>query len=327
MAFVIVSAGTATMSPPRTIGLRPLVLGGGVAMLVVMAACVAGGYLAGRVHRDELEYSSPALLPSPIASPTQPSPDPAALEPASLEPAERRVLIERVGALSGRMTRVESEAAVLAVRLGLPSVASGAASDTPGGGPLVPLAGDDTPPRATLPPVSDRAFGIAELERDLERLEAELADMHEAALEHELARMALPNRLPVPGRKVTSGFGTRRDPLTGRLARHTGLDIPAPRGTAILASGGGRVRSAGYNGAYGNTVIIDHGAGLATLYGHASRLYVRKGDIVMPQQRIAAVGSTGRSTGPHLHFEVIRNGRRVAPEQYLAVVPGRKHGS
>jgi murein DD-endopeptidase MepM/ murein hydrolase activator NlpD len=120
--------------------------------------------------------------------------------------------------------------------------------------------------------------------------------------------------------RVSSGFGVRHDPFTGRLARHMGLDIPAQHGTPILASGGGRVLSAGHRGPYGKAIVIDHGDGLQTLYGHCSKLYVRAGELVMPQQKIAAVGSTGRSTGPHLHFEVIRNGKRVAPGQVLAGV-------
>jgi len=80
------------------------------------------------------------------------------------------------------------------------------------------------------------------------------------------------------------------------------------------------VITAGASGAYGNAVVIDHGNGLATLYGHASRVFVRPGDLVMPQQAIAAVGSTGRSTGAHLHFEIIRRGIRVEPRDYLAKV-------
>ena len=81
--------------------------------------------------------------------------------------------------------------------------------------------------------------------------------------------------------------------------------------------------SAGYRGPYGQAVVIDHGDGMQTLYGHCSKLYVRVGELVMPRQKIAAVGSTGRSTGPHLHFEVIRNGKRVAPGQVLENVLAR----
>ena len=81
--------------------------------------------------------------------------------------------------------------------------------------------------------------------------------------------------------------------------------------------------SAGYRGPYGKAIVIDHGHGTQTLYGHCSTLFVRAGDLVLPRQKIAAVGSTGRSTGPHLHFEVIRNGKRVEPGQVLADVLAR----
>ena len=83
----------------------------------------------------------------------------------------------------------------------------------------------------------------------------------------------------------------------------------------------------GRRGAYGQAVVIDHGDGLATLYGHASRLLVKVGDVVLPQQKIALVGSTGRSTGPHLHFEVIRDGNRVEPRHYLAHVLESRPGT
>jgi murein DD-endopeptidase MepM/ murein hydrolase activator NlpD len=166
------------------------------------------------------------------------------------------------------------------------------------------------------------AEGIAGLEADVARLEDTLAWLSSSAIDRELESMAFPRRMPVAGSlvPVSSTYGTRHDPFTGRLARHTGLDIPARSGTAILASGGGRVAFAGRKGAYGLAVVIDHGDGLATLYGHASRLLVQAGDIVLPQQKIALVGSTGRSTGPHLHFEVIRDGDRVEPRGYLAQV-------
>jgi murein DD-endopeptidase MepM/ murein hydrolase activator NlpD len=156
-------------------------------------------------------------------------------------------------------------------------------------------------------------------------LEDELSRVSSAVAEREIETLAFPYRLPVAGQgnRVSSSYGVRHDPFTGRLARHTGLDIPAPHGTPILASGGGRVVSAGYKGAYGRAVVIDHGDGLSTLYGHASKLLVRAGDVVMPNQQIALVGSSGRSTGPHLHFEVIRHGVRVEPRQYLSHVLGR----
>ena len=192
------------------------------------------------------------------------------------------------------------------------------ADPLPRGGPFIPLSRDGTRPAAGLASHGDLGTGLSRLENELARLEAVVAQLANLTVEHDLASMAFPSRRPIRAGRTSSGFGTRRDPFTGRPARHEGLDFPAPAGTPILASAGGRVVTAGASGAYGNAVVIDHGNGLATLYGHASRLFVRPGDLVMPQQAIAAVGSTGRSTGAHLHFEVMRRGIRVEPRDYLA---------
>jgi murein DD-endopeptidase MepM/ murein hydrolase activator NlpD len=177
-------------------------------------------------------------------------------------------------------------------------------------------------PAAFSAAAADHGTGLALAESRLFALESALGRLADSAAGQVLQTMAYPSRVPVAGEGVgvSSVFGVRHDPFTGELARHAGLDIPAPHGTPILASGGGRVVSAGYRGAYGQAVVIDHGNGLSTLYGHASKLLVRPGDVVMPQQEIALVGSTGRSSGPHLHFEVIRDGRRVDPGPFLADV-------
>jgi murein DD-endopeptidase MepM/ murein hydrolase activator NlpD len=124
-------------------------------------------------------------------------------------------------------------------------------------------------------------------------------------------------QVPASG-PVTSPFGFRYHPVLGRGRLHAGLDIGAPTGTPIYAAEAGIVVTAGRNGGYGNCVIIDHGGGLSTLYGHASELYVTPGQSVQRSQSIAAVGSTGLSTGPHLHFEVRRNGEPTDPAPYLA---------
>lgn len=121
---------------------------------------------------------------------------------------------------------------------------------------------------------------------------------------------------PASGRR-SSGFGMRRHPVLGTTRLHAGIDIAAPTGTPIRASASGTVVTAGSMRGYGNTVIIDHGGGFSTLYGHCSRLYVRSGQRVNQGDRIAAVGSTGLSTGPHLHFEIRINGRPVNPASYL----------
>jgi len=122
---------------------------------------------------------------------------------------------------------------------------------------------------------------------------------------------------PVPGAQVTSGFGPRRHPVLGNVRMHDGVDFGAPSGTPIRAAAAGTVVFAGVRGGYGNTVIIDHGNSLATLYAHQSRLSVVEGSPVTAGQTIGAVGSTGLSTGPHLHFETRVAGVPVNPLLYL----------
>ncbi|MGA7932520.1 MAG: peptidoglycan DD-metalloendopeptidase family protein [Kovacikia sp.] len=117
--------------------------------------------------------------------------------------------------------------------------------------------------------------------------------------------------------EVTSGFGWRTHPILGYQRFHAGLDIGADYGTVIHAADGGIVIFAGWYGGYGNAVIIDHGGGITTLYGHTSEMYVVEGQTVQRGQAIAAVGSTGFSTGPHLHFEVRQSGEPVDPATYL----------
>jgi murein DD-endopeptidase MepM/ murein hydrolase activator NlpD len=122
---------------------------------------------------------------------------------------------------------------------------------------------------------------------------------------------------PIPGAGVTSGFGYRTDPITGAQSYHSGIDFGAGCGTPIMAAGSGTVLSAGWNGGYGNATIINHGGGLATLYGHQSQIGVSVGQTVQQGQVIGYVGTTGRSTGCHLHFEVRVNGNPVSPWAYL----------
>ena len=118
---------------------------------------------------------------------------------------------------------------------------------------------------------------------------------------------------PVSG-TITSRFGNQE---SIRSSAHSGLDIGAPKGTPIKAAAGGTVIFSGYSGGYGYVVKISHGNGIVTYYAHCSKLYVEKGDKVSAGDKIAAVGSTGRSTGNHLHFEVVKNGTSVNPQHYL----------
>ena len=318
MAFIIVAAGPMTACRMRTIPAGRAVSGMLVVALVLMAGCIALGY---RMAQGTASERGTAGKPDAGSS-------------FDLQRTEGRVVIDRIGDLSGRLIRVEIEAAALARRLGIapspvkvePVSAVPAVDDRPRGGPLLPL-GNTAPMTGAAPQLTagEPGSSLGYLETEIELLEASLDRMAGLLDDRELTTMTYPNRLPVQGRmpRISSGFGVRHDPFTGRLARHMGLDIPAAHGTAIFASGGGRVVSAGYRGPYGKAIVIDHGHGTQTLYGHCSALYVRAGDLVLPRQKIAAVGSTGRSTGPHLHFEVIRNGKRVEPGKVLTDVLAR----
>ena len=117
---------------------------------------------------------------------------------------------------------------------------------------------------------------------------------------------------------VSSRFGLRVHPITGKTKNHTGIDIASNQGTAVYASDGGSVTLAGWNGGYGNCIMIEHGNGYVTLYGHLSSISVSVGQTVSQGTTIGAVGSTGNSTGPHLHFEVLKNGTRIDPEQFFS---------
>lgn len=121
----------------------------------------------------------------------------------------------------------------------------------------------------------------------------------------------------VSGKRISSLYGSRTHPITGRRRFHDGLDIAANYGNGVYAYTDGRVVGAGWNGGYGNCILIDHGNGLKTRYGHLSRIYVRVGQKVQTGAKIGAIGSSGNSTGPHLHFEVIKYSQTKNPLNYI----------
>jgi murein DD-endopeptidase MepM/ murein hydrolase activator NlpD len=167
------------------------------------------------------------------------------------------------------------------------------------GGPFVPL----------KLPADAGAF-----ERQLYRINITRAQVDR--LDRTLA--LVPYRKPVVGEvEFTSGFGVRSDPFLGRPAMHTGLDFRAATGDPVRATANGKVVSSGSAGGYGRMVEIDHGNGLTTRYGHLSEINVRVGDVIKIGQVIGEVGSTGRSTGPHLHYETRIDGEAVDPQKFL----------
>jgi len=152
---------------------------------------------------------------------------------------------------------------------------------------------------------------------ELELRERELVSLEAALLTHNLNQSLLPQGKPVDEGSITSTFGQRLDPITGRSSFHPGVDFAAPEGTTVMSVATGVVTWAGPHPAYGNLVEINHGNGYATRYGHNEKLLVKVGDTVFKGQTLALSGSTGRSTGPHVHFEVLRDGSVVNPSTFI----------
>jgi murein DD-endopeptidase MepM/ murein hydrolase activator NlpD len=132
----------------------------------------------------------------------------------------------------------------------------------------------------------------------------------------QIDRTTVPSLWPVRG-QITAGFGQRMDPFSGEGAFHAGVDISVPFGTKVIATADGIVLEAGPEAGYGNEILIDHGDGLSTKYGHLSRIFVAVGQMLKRGQTIGAVGMTGKTTGPHLHYEVHIHDTPVNPTKYL----------
>lgn len=144
-----------------------------------------------------------------------------------------------------------------------------------------------------------------------------LAMLESRLFEQKIRKMMVPTQAPVPDANLGSVFGWRVDPITGRSALHTGLDFPAIPGTPIYAAAGGVVILKEFQAEYGNLIEIDHGNDVVSRYAHTSQTFVNKGDLVKRGKKIAEVGSTGRSTGSHLHFEVLVQGIPQDPQKFL----------
>lgn len=263
--------------------------------------------------------------PEPIdISPTlnlrgsQSDPLPAATDKAAPAPANQAALEEQknlIASVNGSLQRMDREAhfaldviavtaerdaqriAETADKLGLQLASALPKSTTAtnaSGGPFVPLDATD-------------------FETRLERAERALAVLGTL----KTAARGIPFDRPVAGAPISSSFGPRLDPFLGRMAMHTGTDFKAPRGASIRAPGPGTVVFAGRNGGYGKSVEIEHPSGVVTRFAHMSRILVTKGQKVSAREPIGRVGSTGRSTGPHLHYEVRMDDRPLNPTRFM----------
>ena len=170
-------------------------------------------------------------------------------------------------------------------------------------------------PQASVIKSPDGTLGM--LRNLLGALENSLASVKSTVESQQARARATPIIWPLVG-WLSSTYGNRRDPFNGALDFHPGLDIAADRGTPVRATADGRVESAGYNGNYGKSVLIDHGYGISTRFGHLSGFGVTSGQAIKRGQVVGYVGATGRATAPHLHYEILMNGLAINPLRFLA---------
>jgi murein DD-endopeptidase MepM/ murein hydrolase activator NlpD len=166
-------------------------------------------------------------------------------------------------------------------------------------------------------PARDLRGGMDQLAAQFKASGAQLSVLESLLFNRKLEEDATPSGMPIAHSYITSGFGGRADPFGGGAAFHKGIDFHANLGDPVLAVADGVVSYAGVRSGYGNVVEIDHGNGYVTRYAHNSRLLVQVGDLVRSGQQVAKAGSTGRSTGAHVHFEVWANGAVVNPSKFL----------
>ncbi len=266
-----------------------------------------------QAHLENLfgeHFGDDAALPpadAPAASGSAAEPTKISMIDPTLPPEAQALarLEARQEAFAGRMLAavnaraMQAEDAVAKLGLNPRALVQQAASGR--GGPLIPYSGRMGRARQLGP-------SFAALEGALFRMEV---------LERTL--VAVPSGNPANIMMMSSGFGYRSDPFTGGGAMHNGLDFKGPVGTPILAAAPGRISSVGWQGGYGQTIEIDHGQGIMTRYAHLSGYDARVGDMVAAGEKIGRMGSTGRSTGSHLHFEVRINGTAVNPRRFLEV--------
>ncbi|HEY5614270.1 MAG TPA: M23 family metallopeptidase [Lysobacter sp.] len=167
-------------------------------------------------------------------------------------------------------------------------------------------------------PKGELDSGLDELDGQFQASGAQLSVLESLLFNRQLDMNAVPSREPIAGSYITSGFGSRADPFNGGSANHKGIDFEADVGDPVLAVADGVVSYSAARSGYGNTVEVDHGNGYVTRYAHNSRLVRKVGELVRAGQQIAKAGSTGRSTGAHVHFEVWENGRVVNPRKFLS---------
>ncbi|WP_202980286.1 M23 family metallopeptidase [Marinobacter fonticola] len=282
-------------------------------VLLLLAALVAGagwgGYRLGAVVPEPVNYgASPSLVNSWAARLSEQ--ETSLREVRQITGQQVDALTLRLGQMQGRVLRLDALGQRLVESARLDNGEFNFDQTPAVGGPEQPAIGE--------------SFTTPELTAMIDQLDARISDREQQLrlLDQLLSRARIEDERFVAGRPITWGwlssrYGYRSDPFTGKRTWHDGVDLAGKDGSDIIAVAAGVVTFAGDRYGYGNLVEIDHGDGLVTRYGHCKSIKVSVGDVVQKAQVVALMGSTGRSTGPHVHFEVRRNGKSQNPEDYI----------
>ena len=219
----------------------------------------------------------------------------------------------KMGQMQAQLIRIDSLGERLSTLSGVKPEARPASGKDGRGGPLI---------RPTPLSSEELRAALDALAKEVESRGDTMSLLESQLLEERIKQSMLPTTLPVEAQWNASGFGWRIDPFTGERALHEGVDFSAAVGTTIVAAASGVVITVEWHPEYGNMLEVDHGNGLTTRYAHTSKSFVKVGALVRRGQRIAEVGTTGRTTGPHLHFEVRQNGIALNPYRFLQNAPG-----
>jgi murein DD-endopeptidase MepM/ murein hydrolase activator NlpD len=289
-----------------TLSAMHLVASGGALLLLVLGATAAVYWVT---LRYAAEVPFPALQRLVLAAQETEAERSRAFVQQNLD-----AMAAKLGEMQAQLTRLDALGERLASLAGVRDLRI---AEAPGLGGAAP-----TQMPAQNLSLGDFSARLLDLSRQLENKNDMLGVLESQLFEQAVKKKLMPTMLPVRAPFNASGFGKRVDPFTGQLAMHEGIDFLADAGSQVVAAAGGVVVFAGFHPQYGYVVDIDHGNDLVTRYAHQSKLLVKEGDVVARGRKIGEVGSTGRSTGPHLHFEVRFRGVAQNPSKFLlASVP------
>lgn len=287
---------------PRSVLLwLPLALG----VLLVLSGGFAIGYWS---HHRSTQPTPPALFKAWTAQIDQQRQEVAKVRASASANAD--ALSRKLAQLQAQMMRLDAAGQRMVQVAGIKSHEFNFSSTVAEGGPEIPI--------GNQPAVMDGTLdSIDALSKQLDDREREMHVLEDILLTNHLQKEIVPSGWPISHGFISSGYGPRIDPITGRRGFHPGIDFAGPEGTPVHAVAAGIIARAGPDAGYGNLVEINHGNGYETMYGHNEKILVHVGERVHKGQIIALEGSTGRSTGPHCHFEVRINGKVVNPAKFV----------